>query len=269
MKKLISCLLLLFIVSSVSQAAILNNDTIASGNWTNPAIWSQGYVPGTNPANQDKARFSAGTILTVDSTVSTFKLFGFGGELHVQSGAEINMDDFISIAENASSKMIMTGGTINVTAPDKIKFGKGGNSATGTTITGGVINSGPFDIGFKDSSNVIDFGGTAVANLTWLKMDGSGTNDFNMTGGTINGYDILLATATNSINLTGGEINLTYDAFQIKDTAETWADYKARIVGYNIGTYTVDDIEQTITIVPEPATLALLGIGGVLLRKRK
>jgi hypothetical protein len=67
--------------------------------------------------------------------------------------------------------------------------------------------------------------------------------------------------------------------FKLVDEGELWADFKARLEGLGVTgygstskvVYCYDDTEMvaTLTAVPEPATMTLIGFGAMLfLRKR-
>jgi hypothetical protein len=165
---------------------------------------------------------------------------------------------------DATGTVNMSGGTINISGDLRVgstyiqtiedPFEEILHPGTGTlTMTGGLINvadSNSLVIGLDESNGWVDLlGGTLMAGDLFIGAPGSGLN---ITEGMliINGdkRDTVLG------YMNGGLLN----AYGGMSNALLQYDYDVRNLG-----------KTTITAIPEPATIVLLGLGGLLLLRRR
>lgn len=160
----------------------------STGNWSTPATWDSGVVPGAN----DIAFINSGVTVNIDPLVTTVK----------------------SLTINSGGTLSSTANTLNI---DSILINNGF-----LTVNGGTINIGPANGGnrnFTNNSILTVQSGTFNINGNFLSNTGS---TINQSGGDINvdgnvGGDPLLSVAsgtaivslrTNNLNLTGGNLTI-------------------------------------------------------------
>lgn len=180
----------------------------------------------------------------------------------------------------------MTGGSLTV-GNWGLNVGRGGNGNAGhvgshgtLSVSGGVITTPwinlPQNWGTDpviQGTMVMDDG---VINSGWMKLGGDlgvGVGTLTMNGGVINLTDWLDILGTDSsIAFTGGVINIHHVDFEGSlqaeiDKIQGWIN-----TGYITGagvSYDTGAENIVLAVVPEPATLSLLAIGGLLLRRKK
>jgi hypothetical protein len=232
-----------------------------------------------------------------------------GGPLNIPTGATLNAsgDFIINNNGNADSTVNVTGGTLNYTSKGgdgfQVGWWYGGyfNISAGVAtlahleIYNGDVNlsgTGILDITTVDTlfsrdnlaSNLTISGGTA--NLRGVKRQNSGgVQKLTLTGGTLNvGAGGLYGTTSDTLNFSGGTLKLsnngaismplasdTVDYLYIDGSpmaAGTWGKTGSGADYFNDTYFTGTGV---LTVLPEPATMALLGLGGlgVLLRRKR
>jgi hypothetical protein len=136
--------------------------------------------------------------------------------------------------------LTVNGGTLNVTAGPWLAFGNAGT---------GILN---MEAGTLTTSNL---------RIDW---DAGGSGQAYVSGGTIDLSGVLRIGLNGIMNVTGGQI--------ITRGVDDTTMLKGYVTSGHITGITQSDIyfDGTDTyIVPEPMTVALLGLGGLLLRRRK
>lgn len=199
-----------------------------------------------------------------DVTVSNGVLDMLGGTINVGYVVDLRRD--MRIGHNdATGTVNMLGGTINISGDLQVgstyiqtiedPFEEILHPGTGTlTMTGGLINvadSNSLEIGLDESNGWVDLlGGTLMAGDLFIGAPGSGLN---ITEGMLIINGDKRETVLGYMN--GGLLN----AYGGMSNALLQYDYDVRNLG-----------KTTITAIPEPATIVLLGLGGLfLLRRRK
>jgi hypothetical protein len=279
MKKLFILLLLL----GVAGSAWASNDWLTSAtnsNWFDPCNWSGGYAP-TRASLTNTRSYQTNMNTTYMPIISSGAAESY--QLEVGGGSHATVGGIGTVTIN--------GGTLTTGKPDNTAGGyfRAGASSTSNRwgaiyMNGGTVNVGgvePFTVGW--GSGTIDVRG-------WLYMTGGTinvTNQFNianalgasgfayLSGGTIdcNSFAMNVATGTHTgtalLDIIGsGKVTINGDVRTLVQgyIDNGWIKSNGVDIAYTDVTYNAGKT----TIIPEPATLCLLGIGALsLLRRRK
>ena len=227
-----------------------------------------------------------------------------GGDVLIDSLVDMTMPRFgMAQAENSTVGVQMTGGTILVSSYSYFGFqpgasltvtqsggrfmvgknlslGKLGGTGTwnlsggllegkGAFKTGGGLVAYAVQVGADDISaatinlsgdgllagQALTMGALGLIDLTGGAMKFTGfTDDVLMTGSDYTQHILDLITAGKIINSTGEGLSVSYDP--------------AEVLSFGGGAYSVAGV-TTVTLIPEPATMAILALGGVLIRRKK
>ena len=273
----------------------------ASGNATltvnDSTLYSNaGYgIIGYNPSD-------TGALYVNNSTVSFNGGLGMGvgwaGKGIVEiNGGMINADrlytSFKATCPGGSSIMINSGGLLNISGWARLaNFDAepaSGTLADSLTINGGSMTvAETLDIGYFGEASLSMSGGGSLnvtGDLT-LGEKSTATGTIDMSGGTISCANLVLGVAGEaSISLIEGTIiadSLTMNAEGVLDIAGgtlildgeiTDITTYGNVLAYSetgLFNYNYDSIDNvtSITAVPEPITVMLLGLGGLLMRRR-
>ncbi len=270
MRKLFVLLLLLGVASMASAVGVTTTWKITgTQDWLTATNWSAGLP--TNEALNSTTLYAAttqanGPIINGTGAVAlAVRLGGAGGPLGTTAhmtmqGGDLTVGDFLLIAPDSTTAggrngmLHMDGGTITLlTAQGKLGVGNGNDAnptgsqnITGTLeMTGGNIYARTMMIGANLTKGVATISGGTIDLVSDFVMRPNALNP-NAPSLTISG--------TGKIIVTG--------------------DLTARIEGYIGGGWINDDAVVYYSsgrtyLVPEPATLCLLGIGALSLIRRK
>lgn len=150
-----------------------------------------------------------------------------------------------------------------------------------------LFNSGALNLNSGRITHLIDGGGYSNLRINGGLIDSAQIHlhDYtaiNIHGGNVNWSGVILD-GYSQMNIYGGDVLFEHGAFTLNNNAEINVYYssiirhkpKSPIIGYHLldgsefmlDQFTQYEIDQ-INFVPEPATVLLFGLGGLLLRKR-
>lgn len=225
------------------------------------AYWTDGAVG--NSLWTDGDNWQAGTVpLQTDSTyVRAGDLVSGGQSPLVEAGMDLAVRNLSFEAGAATMVFNMTGGNLLIYNPGStncyFRFGAG----TGTGKVTFNMSGGSLTVNEDDGNNGYVRVGSGYTGELFMSNDA-----------TITALDLLIASDTNSvvdlrdnarIILDGDE---TGDIFNLVDVGILTGYGSSDLVRYS---FNQDTDLTTIWAVPEPAAMLLIGLGGVLLRRKR
>lgn len=281
-------LLLLFLLLPVTASAGVwwgnyngNQDYMDPGNWWSDSLGGFG-LPGVGSV-WDQASINEGA--TPGSIAPP-----------IMSGPDISgfWDNLVGFWQSGS--MSMSSGTMSVGNAFAVGYGTDGTQDETSTfhMTGGTINAPYFMVGGGDSSGydndgTVTMDGGYIWNSLGLNFDSAGLGKASdgalyLNSGWIDAYDWLAMSAGDLIQVgAGGTLKLwgfwqqdaTFEA-QIDGliasgliTAAPGLTLQKTLFDNGQGDAWYGNTGIQLNAVPEPATMVLLGLGGLLLRRRK
>ncbi len=277
MKNVVLCISVLALVGVASASTIgandwtgaVSSDFTAVGNWTESGGAGSppaGFELDRNYADYTRWVLSSYTTSTVVSSIANAPVID--GTLLMQR-TRVMGDTTVTIANGGvfDAWSFQIGG---YGGDGHIVVDAGGLMTIGTVENNYVANNGP-----TGSNGVLDIngtvfiasngfglylGGTSSSSFGQINIGSTGVLDYDTSGGgglTVNYGNIYMddgATYVRNGDWTGVDLLSTGD-YSVNDGS--WIEYN------------YDGSRTTMTVVPEPATLVLLGVGGLLLRRRR
>jgi len=252
------------VVAVLLMASVASADTyrfMGNGNWED-SQW-QNQTQGLNnvapPSSADVARMNWGNgTCTLSTTTEVLQLMtgvDEPGNLIVANGGHLTTGAKWSAVGNNGAVT----GTLTVETGGTVDFGQHlwvGNKAGATGIVdidGGIVKVGQMlGLGWGGGIGYVNVNDGGVLDLFQLHGDGASS----MKNGSI--LDI---TGTGEVLLPGNYTGV------INAYVANGSIYGNGILG-NIAIDVTDNV-TTVTAIPEPATMLLLGLGGLLIRKRR
>jgi len=227
---------------------------------------------------------SIGTLNVVDGTVQTGSNLiianreGSTGYLNISGDSTINVGGKFYMNDGGGSgsfsQVVMDGGVVT-TANNCYLNDDAGPSTAYFTMNDGTWNSGGvIDVSWNlDGTSHLTLNGGEMTAADALRLGVSGGGDTGesrifLNGGKLQGEGLEFNMTDSLIVYTGGELwinGLAISEVDMQNLIDTGKIDVSGASGYSINT----DGDYTV-LIPEPATIALLGLGGlVLLRRRR
>ena len=257
--KILYLMFVLCVTGNLWAATINWTGGASDNNWNNAANWDA--VPAKVPGSADIAALNGRAtmpIIAVGQTVGFYDLIL--GRTVVVPGT------------NPPAVITMNGGTFQVGR--YFKMGQdAGSSGTFDMYAGDVDISGTLMVAQRGMGTFNMYGGTVdvVTILPCESATKQGTGTLNLYDGIINANVLTFyssSTTTPLVNITQGTLVLLGDQSSAIETAKTAGFLKA-YNGNGTIQYSVAGGYTTVTAIPEPATILLLGLGGLMFGKRR
>jgi hypothetical protein len=306
MMKLMSLMLALVLAAgSVAYGGQGFNNGSGDETWGNPANWTEGVVPNdatTHPGsfvpvwgNDNDIRSNATMTIGAGEDWETYSMriaqFGSDNAVMNMSGGDVFIGPWgLNVGRGRSSQHGSTDGTLNMSgglldaqdydvphawAPDPLYDGSNGYIAGTVNHSGGHINvRSQFSIGREDGIGLVHMSGDALVTTVRFHMNRLENNQDQ--GAPATGSLIIDDAARVVIDGIGGYVpqdpgDPTPEQF-LQDKMDLFNNYiAAGWISSNGGAPVVlyNQASDKITIAPEPVTMSLLGLGGLLIRRRK
>lgn len=251
---------ILFLVSTSSAVTTTFDDDLGDHDWDNLINWDNGFPAGndayigTNIADGKYAQIDATTDIS-QLAVNSVVISGYNvtGAKLVMTGNTLTTASRFSVdpagEATDSGWFEMSGGTVNVGTVLQIGQNTAGQAVL--DVSGGTINTSG---GLQFFSGELNITGSGTVNVAYIQKAkwGSGTLSMDVGGKfTVDGDERVWIGG----RLAGPKFVNPYDGI-------TGTDY------WNLE-YDSAANETILTVVPEPMTMGLLGLGAFFIRKRK
>ena len=301
MKKLV-CLIMVMAIASVACAGNQFNDATGDHLWSTVGNWGMAHVPEdstTNPGSYvpqwgNAVEFTASNAVMNIGTGEAHDAYAFQLGTYGADNTALNMSGGILTVGgwgtdvgrgNAGhgamdGTLTMTGGTINAGPALQVpqywdNTGTVSDCVGVVNASSGVINAGFMRIGMYDGDGTVNLSGDVVVNLdTALQMNvgwgGWDEPSLAMSASlAIDGGASLLIGGVGDYTPGEGDPTIEEVLQAEMDIYQAYMDFGW--ITSNTGTLSMSYNETTdvISIVPEPATMILLGLGGLLIRRKR
>ncbi|MEM9416441.1 MAG: PEP-CTERM sorting domain-containing protein [Planctomycetota bacterium] len=243
-----------------------------TGDFATGANWTGGSAPMLD--GTDDAVISGGT--ATYTPVTDFGL-GFAGSNITVSGGTLEQTVSNWWQFDGTGTFTVDGGTVNAGATN-VQFGNTGTDSASLVISSGAFNhTGGGEVKIRGGNSLTITGGSLTTRFLGIGDFGVATVD--VSGGSINLTDGslfqggLYTDNGSYINLTGaGEVNVADQT--VASAIATYLDTDRIRVGGDVDNALLQVIDDgnggvNISVVPEPGSLALLAIGGLLIARRR
>ncbi|HXP60111.1 MAG TPA: hypothetical protein VN829_06440, partial [Dongiaceae bacterium] len=253
------CAALLALLATVAVRAATVTWTGGSGDWSAPANWSSGALPGTN----DDVVIGPGPAITVThssgsdavSSIQSQQAFVLsGGSLAVSASFQANggltlsggtLQNATVVATNAAPLVVNGSGTLDEVTVNGV-LDVGNTYTANLTVTNGLVLNGTALVGNRTNSN---YGGIQFAGSQTLS--GSGTVIFgNWYGGYENQNALYLGSGGTTLTV-GPGITVRGEIGMIGAAAYPW-DRPTNVALINRGTISADVSGGRITVNAQP-----------------
>lgn len=291
MSRLLCSLFALALLPSAAHAAVIDwTDGGADNSWVDPANWGGNPVTSGNTYVVTSDQVTASGDLSFDGDLLRMQNFNaviftggnsFSGNVELNNGGVIrhNRSGTVTVGgtldlPNNNGIVESNGSNNRIIQLDALISGTGNALIGGSTATNGVVitNAANTFSGVWETQNSGFFRTTAQGTL--------GTGSIEVDSGTFDAeYD--LDATLNSLLMTGG-------VYELDTFSHTYAEGGVTIgtLVLEAGTYTVGELNTiaqdegldpasftgttgTLTVIPEPGSLALLALGGLCLLRRR
>jgi hypothetical protein len=282
MKKSIGLLSVCFLAAGSSLAGnIFWQVNAGSDNWTNTANWASGILPGSVTA--DTAIISLGTTETTATTINTALTFTKAVKLAIRNESYVLMESGGS-ATFASGIQVGANGT----AGTKAHLTQTGGTLSGTTLEIGTDAAAGGEYLMSGSSVLSLTGAATFGTAGALSLTGSDVSVTLGGGLSLNGGELVFgagAAGASTIDVTGGTFTIdsvnsllsvdatgltagTYDLVTFTTLNGAFDTDNITLTGLDSGLsglITYADNSMSLTVIPEPATIGLLGFGALII----
>jgi len=270
------CLIVLIVsMATVASAGYKDEWTNATGDglWSTAGNWASntGVVPLT-PPSASTPRIANGTsyvpgnptvggLCTLDYTVSIVSLdvgkFGYSGDLLI----------------NASGSLTLTGTAGLLLASQPVTVAGQGKPSLTVAGTLNLIQS-PLSVGHANPAIFTQLGGSTTTAYSIFGAWGAypGGTEVHLLGGLYSALNGEINAATTTIYVgPGGEMRIGNASGNLVMYSLETMFAAGRIIGVDGASPVayIDYATDEVVLVPEPATMVLLGLGGLLLRRKK
>ena len=252
----------MLVAAGIASADVVWTGAGADDLWSNSDNWQDGVVPALDAGNVilSEGNDAGNDLVVIDSSTTVY----------------VNNDMF---GPEWGLDLTIDGGSLIQTNPSGFVFapiGATGNPSVTTVKNGGTLQVHNLLLGdnwwFSDApaANLEVYDTSTVLATDWCWLGGK----MSLYGGTV---DITGGFNVDSHSMGYAAVDIEYGTLIIRDdgftasNAEAWVSDGVLTAFGGSGTIVIDDSsgDLVITAVPEPATIALLGFGALVLAKRR